>query len=210
VKTLIAIGVLSSFALASAAYAQAPAAPAAAQPVIPGVCTYWSEKVVATSSAGKQMTDRMKQLLAQVQAELQSDEASLAAEQKRLEALPADQQKAQVPAFQDRINAYQQKKQQRAQELQQTQTDAIKKIGVVLDPILNQIYVEKGCGILFDRNQYLGANPAMDVSDIAIQRLNAKMPNMPPFERSSLNQQPVAVSAAPPAAPAPVAPRKKK
>jgi Skp family chaperone for outer membrane proteins len=142
----------------------------------------------------------MKQLVSAVQADLQNDETNLGAEQRRIEALPKEQQAAQVGPFQQKVEAWQQKRQQRSQELQATQQHQLQKIATELDPILNQVYVEKNCGLMLDRNQFMAANRGMDVTDVVIQRLDAKMPTLAPFERESAAQQGAAAPAAPAAA----------
>lgn len=214
VKTLFVLGALSTFALAASATAQTPAAgPSAATSgtVVAGVCTYWNEKVLQTSAPGKGMNDRLKQIAQQIQADLVNDENNLGAEQRRIEALPKDQIEAQAGPFREKVGAYQQKRQSRGQDLQYTQAHQTQRLGAELDPILNQLYLEKGCSILFERNQYLFANQAMDITDVAIQRLNTKMPVFPQFDLEHAPQQGAAPApaAAPPAA-TPAATTKKK
>ncbi len=212
VKTLLALGALSSLALATAASAQAAApaaAPASSGPVIPGVCTYFAERAVGTSAVGKSFQDRMRQLVSAVQAELQADQTSLESEQNRLRALSKEQIQAQAPGFQQKVAAFEQKRNQRSQELQSTQQRQLQKIATELDPILQQVYTERGCGIMFERSQLVGASQGMDVTDLVVQRLNAKVSALPAFDRDHLDQQQAAAAPAA-AAPAPAATHKKK
>ena len=46
------------------------------------------------------------------------------------------------------------------------------------DPILTAVYQERGCGLLLDRSAVYIVNPAMDVTDLVIQRLNVSLPSV--------------------------------
>jgi prolyl-tRNA synthetase len=54
-----------------------------------------------------------------------------------------------------------------------------------VSPILTALYQEKGCGLLLDRESVFMMNPAMDLTDAAIQRLNTALPTL------SFNRMPV-------------------
>ena len=51
------------------------------------------------------------------------------------------------------------------------------------------VYQEKGCGIMIDRESVFILNPAMDVTDTVIQRLNAQLPTLS-FNRMPVPAQP--------------------
>lgn len=214
VKTLIALGALSSLAMASAAWAQAPAPAAVGGPPIAGVCTFVQEGALMNSAAGKSVSERMKQLLAMVQAELSPEGKWVESERAALQAMPQDQlqqpQNAKrIETFQQRYAALQRKGEIRGKELEVTQNKELALIRNEVVPIVNQVVTENHCGMVLERSQMVWANPQMDITDTVIQRLNAKMPSVPAFERVNLEQQ---ASAAPaPAAPAAhAAPRRKK
>jgi len=109
-------------AAATAAPAAAPAPPPPLQlgAAIPGVCVFSEEAAVSQSSAGRTINDRMKQLAAQVQAELGPEQTSLDADIKAFKALPQDQQQAQGPALQQRVQDFEGKRQLRQRELETT------------------------------------------------------------------------------------------
>ena len=207
VKTLIALGALSSLAIASAASAQAPAPAAAAAvggPPIAGVCVLSQEGAIANSAAGKSVGERMKQLLAVVQAELTPEGKAVEAERASLSALTPEQ--LQSPANAKRIEAYQQRaaglqrrEEIRGKELEVTKNKEVALIENEAVPIENQVVTERHCGVVVERNALVWANPQMDITDAVVQRLNAKMSAVPAFDRANLEQQ---ASAAPPAAPA--------
>jgi len=54
----------------------------------------------------------------------------------------------------------------------------IRTIAQAADPILVAVYQERGCGLLLDRSAVYISNPAMDVTDLVIQRLNASLPSI--------------------------------
>ena len=200
VKTLLSIGALASLALASAASAQAPAgasaAAPAAGPAIPGVCVFFRDEALATSTAGKGVSTRMNELRAQVQAELAPEAQSLQSKAQAVQTLPKEQQLA----LREQIGAYQQKEQLRSQELQATLQKQVSVIGQQMAPIVEAVYAEHKCSLLLDRGQVYFANPDMDITSVVVQRLDAKLPSVPAFSRESLAQQGAAAAPAPAAA----------
>lgn len=188
---LFAIGAFALVSLAAgsaAAQAQAPANPG---PVIPGVCIIHSERLLGVSTAGQSLQAGMQRLVGEVQGELQPYGAAIQTEGQQLQqgGAAADPQGTRRQALQQRIQEAQQLEQTRQQELQYTQQMQIRAINQAADPILAAIYQERGCGLLLDRAGVYMANPAMDVTDIAIQRLNAALPSL------NFNRMPVPAQA---------------
>ena len=64
-----------------------------------------------------------------------------------------------------------------------------RKISEAVEPLLVAVYQEKGCGIMIDRESVFILNPAMDVTDTVIQRLNAQLPTLS-FNRMPVPAQP--------------------
>jgi Skp family chaperone for outer membrane proteins len=214
VKRSLALGALSTLALASTAFAQTPAPAAlAGGPPIPGVCVFFKDAAIANSLVGKAMTERLKTLVTYVQAELQPEGQALQTEEKALEGMTQEQLQAnqqRVGQFQARLAAFQRKQQLRSQELQATQAKQVQNILQQADPIINAVYAERKCSLLIDRAQIYGANPEMDVTKTVVDRLNAKITTIT-FDREHLDQGGGAQQAAAPApAPAPAATSTKK
>jgi Skp family chaperone for outer membrane proteins len=218
VKRSLALGALSTLALASTAFAQTPAAAPgtpAGGPPIPGVCVFYRDAAIANSMVGKAMAERMKTLVTYVQAELQPEGQALQAEEKALEGMTQEQLQAnqqRVGQFQARLAAFQRKQQLRNQELQATQAEQVQNILQQADPIINSVYAERKCSLLIDRAQIYGANPEMDVTKTVVDRLNAKITTIT-FDRKHLDQgggaqQAAATAPAPAATPTPT--KKKK
>ena len=197
VKTLLSLGALASLALASAASAQAPAAAPASGPAIPGVCVFSRDEALASSTAGKGVSSRLNELRAQVQAELTPEAQTLQSDEKALQSTPKEQQQAKAIALRDRIGAFQQKEQQRGQELQATMQKQVSVIAQAMSPIVEAVYAERKCSILLDHGQVYSVNPDMDITAVVVQRLDAKLPSVPAFSRESLAQQGASAAPAP-------------
>ena len=174
---------LGAFALASlvagsaAAQAQAPANPG---PVLPGVCVFHNDRLLAQSTAGQSVQTGMQRLVIDVQGELAPYGASLQTEAQALQqgGQAADPDGSRMRGLQARAQEAEQLGQRRQAELQFTQQTQIRAIAQAADPILVAIYQERGCGLLLDRSAVYIFNPAMDVTDMVIQRLNTALPTL--------------------------------
>ena len=192
-KTL-AIGAVAfaSLVAASAASAQT-AGPANVGPAIPGVCVYFNQQLLAQSTAGQAVLARMEQLATEVQGELAPYATAIQTEAQALQtgaaSIPADQQQQRRQALQQRVQEAQQLEQTRSEELRYTLSEQRRLISEAVEPVLVAVYQEKGCGILIDRESVFIMNPAMDVTDTVIQRLNAQLPTLS-FNRMPVPAQP--------------------
>lgn len=173
-------------ALPSAAAAQS-AGPANPGPAIPGVCVYFNQRLLAQSTVGASVQARMEQLAAEVQGELQPYGTTIQSEIQRIQAGGATVTDADRQAVQTRIQEAQQLEQTRENELRYTLSEQRRLISAAVEPLLVAIYQERGCGILIDRESVFIMNPAMDVTDAVIERLNAQLPSL------SFNRLPVPV-----------------
>ncbi|MBL8770163.1 MAG: OmpH family outer membrane protein [Phenylobacterium sp.] len=200
----------------SAAAQQQPArpatpAPAAAAPQVThgaapaGLCVVSPEGVLANSTVGKYVQTRMQQLAAQVNAELQSEGTAIDNEAKQIDAQRAsiDQNtfEQRAAAVQVKANAFARKRQQRENELQLTQQKAINRVGEEMEPLIRQAYQAKGCGMLFNRQVIVLANPTTDITPQVVTALNGKITQFT-FDRERLDQQATPGAARPAAAPA--------
>jgi Skp family chaperone for outer membrane proteins len=198
VKTLLAIGALSSFALASAAFAQAPApaaVPAASPaggPPLAGVCTYRERDALLGSTVGQATTTRLKQLAVMVDAELQKEGAALQTEQAALQALTNDQRQQpantqRIQAFNQRAQNFEQTRKLRAAEIEATQNKHLGEIQGYITPIIGTVVASKGCSLLMERNSLYYANPQMDITEAVVTQLNAKIQALPQFDRERID-----------------------
>ena len=211
-KTLAAgVSAVAVLAAAHGALAQAPgAAPATPAPPtsgapIAGMCVVDLDQVVATSSVGKYVSQRLQQIQQQANAEVNGENAQIQNDAKALDAQRAtlDQTtfEQRGTAIQVRANALQRKVQQRERELQLTEQKAVARVLQESEPPLRQAYQQKACSILINHQAVLGAfyNTAMDITPQVVAGLNAKISQFA-FERERLDQ------AAPAAGPAGAAP----
>lgn len=153
-------------------------------PAIAGVCVYHNERLLAQSTAGQSLNQGMQRLVQEVQGELQPYATSIQSEAQRIQQLPQDQQGQPMQALQQRIQEAQQLEQTRDVELRYTRAQQINVIATAVDPIIVAVYQERGCGLLLDRQSVYVLNPAMDITDVVIQRLNTQLPSLS-FTRQS-------------------------
>lgn len=200
--------ILASAPVTAFAQAAAPAAAAAPAvthgPAITGVCVISLEGAIASSTVGKYVQTRLQQIATQVQAELKAEETTIQNDAKALDgqraSLDANTFETRGSAIQVRANALNRKAQLRDRELQATQQKALGRVGQELDPIIRQVYQQRQCSMLLNRDAIVLANPAMDISQPVVTALNGKITQFN-FDRERLD------TAATPAA-APAAPRR--
>jgi len=163
----------------AAAQAQGPANPG---PVIPGVCVFHNERLLAQSTVGASVQAGMRRLSEEVSGELQPYAQAIDAEISALEqgrgTLPQEEYAQRAQALQQRIREGQQLEQQRQAELEYTLNMQLRAIAQAVDPILVAVYQERGCGLLLSREAVIEMNPAMDITDAVIQRLNGALPSL--------------------------------
>jgi Skp family chaperone for outer membrane proteins len=208
--TLKMFAVASTALLLAAAAAQAApaprraatpaAAPSAGQqlpaltqgPPIAGICLYNRDAAIASSSAGKAMIARVQQLRAQAAAEYQGEQQSIKAEADALIAkkasLSQEQFQQQAGPIQQSQEASNRKAELRQRELQATGEKALQRFTAAAMPILRTLYEQHHCSLLLSGDVIMAANPAMDLTDQAVQQLNVSLPTMS-FDRENLPQQ---------------------
>ncbi|MFN3817118.1 OmpH family outer membrane protein [Brevundimonas sp.] len=147
-------------------------------PAIPGMCVYHNERLLAQSSAGQSLNQGMQRLVQEVQGELAPYGTSIQNEATAIQQLPQDQQGPRVQQLQQRIQEAQQLEQTRDVELRYTRAQQINAIATAVDPIIVAVYQERGCGMLVDRESVYVMNPAMDITDTVIERLNSALPSL--------------------------------
>lgn len=190
---ILSLGVLalaSLVATGAAAQSQGPANPG---PVIPGVCVYYNARLLAQSTAGQAVNTRMQQLAQEVQGELAPYATAIQNEATALQSagasLPAAEAQQRQVALRQRAAEAQQLEQTREAELRYTLQQQRGAISQAVEPILVALYQERGCGLLLDRESVFMMNPAMDLTDLAIQRLNTALPTLT-FNRMTPPAQP--------------------
>jgi Skp family chaperone for outer membrane proteins len=191
---LIALGTFAfASALAGAAAAQTPAAQANITHGAPiaGVCAFDNEELLARSTAGQSVQTGMQRLLQEVQGELAPYATSIQTELQQLQqgGETADPDGSRRRALQARAEEAQQLEQTRRNELQYTQGVQLQTIGQAVEPLVVALYQERGCSILLNRSSVYSLNPAMDITQDVIQRLNTALPSVT-FNRLAIPVQP--------------------
>jgi Skp family chaperone for outer membrane proteins len=189
--TLLAAGAVSSAAVAAPAAAPAASStPIATGPAIAGVCIVNNDYILGGSAVGKFVITRLQQLKSQVDAEINSEGTALQTDAKTLQgqraSLSNDQYEQKIGALQVRDQALQRKIQLREREMQATQEKAFGTIGQQADPIVRQVIGERTCSLVLNGAAVVVANPAMDLSPIIVQRLDAKIQQFA-FDREHLD-----------------------
>lgn len=207
-KILVAAAsALVALSAGSTAFAQA-AAPTATPPVtsgpaIPGMCILSVQGVIAGSTVGKYVDTRMGQIVQQVNAELNGERTAIENEGKSLDAQKATLDRTtleqRASALQVRANALQRKAATREREVQATEQKAIGRVGNEMEPLIRQVYQQRNCSVLLNRDSIVIANPAMDLTPAVVTALNGKIVQFA-FDRERLDQPAAAPQAAPAAA----------
>jgi Skp family chaperone for outer membrane proteins len=163
-------------------------------PVVPGVCVYHHDRLMAQSTAGQSLVTGVQRLQQEIQSELAPYEQFIQTEGQALQqgqaSIPQDQLQQRAQALDARYREFEGLRQTRTAELRYTLAYQQQQIGQAVDPILGALYAERGCGILLSADAVMRANPQMDITEAAIQRLNAALPSLPAFSRMPVPAQP--------------------
>ena len=176
------VAMTAVLAMCAQAGAQTPQPPLTG-PVIPGICVFNPQRAVAGSTAGQFLLERLKQISAQIDSELQPEEAALQTEQKSLQAqratLTAAQLQTKAAAFKTRYEAFQRKSQLRSAQLQLTGAKGQQLIESTVAPIARLTFTQRGCSVLINAQALVAFVPGADITDSVIAGTNAKMQTLP-------------------------------
>jgi outer membrane protein len=210
-KHITALAVVGATLVAMPAFAQT-AAPAAATPTplrhgtpVPGLCTFSGEAAVTGSQVGKFVGQRLRELEAPIEADLNSQaqafEQSVQTYSTQQATLTPEAREQQATALNQRRAQLQQLAQIRAREGQLTQQKAIERINTEMTPLVSQAYQVHNCSVLLDANVVMAIAPQSDITQDVVRALDAKITQFQ-FERERID---AAAAGAAPAAAAPAA-----
>lgn len=183
--------------LASPSQAQTAPAPSASGhaanalggPAIAGVCLLSRQDVLNTSMVGKAATARLRVLTEQAKAEIDADRASLEPDVQKFNAEQAKMTDAQRQerrtALAARVKPVQDKAELREREIEATRVKVTTRLAGELETLIAQVYKQRNCGLLVDRNAILGGNLANDLTGPVVSALDAKMQTIA-FDRENL------------------------
>lgn len=189
-RPLLSLTLLASTATGALAQTATPAPAPAGQPVggpvIPGLCLLSREAIFGNAAVGKAASARLQDLTRAAQAEIDAERAPLETEVKALEALPDNaQNKPRREALATRWQALQVKAAHNGREIEATRAKALERIAADAQPVIAQVYGQKKCGLLLDRNSALGGNFANDLTADVVRTLDTKVQTIS-FERERL------------------------
>lgn len=187
-KTLsCALVLVSVFSIASANAAESPKA-ALGGPVVKGMCVLNRGDVFASSKVAQAVNAKYRAAFDKAQGAVTTERQALEADAKTLQAKkPAmksdDFSKAQAD-LSERIKALQAKANEQTQILEATRRDVVERIAREAQPVIEQVYKDRGCGLLLSRDAVLAGNVDMDITPAIIAALDRKITDLP-FERAA-------------------------
>lgn len=222
VKALSAslVTVLASAFMISASSAQPAAAPrpaaapaAAAAPAKkagPAVILFVDRgAIVRNSTVGKDMFKQVEALAKKMETDYKPEndklQADIQALQAQFQVLAPDAREAKRKELEGRRQAFQKKIQDRQAEIQNGMNKARQQLEASLGPILEQMMVERSANLLLDRGMVVLGSVDLDVTQVAIQRLDRALPKITVTPQKGAPAAPARPAAA--AAPRPAAPR---
>lgn len=182
---------------------------------LPGQCVLDEQTAMAISNMGKAASDRLTQLKGQVDAELsaegkgiEDEYKALTASQKTSAATPAGKTawEGKAQAWEQKRQTFQNKVQQRNQEMQYTQQEVMQAIFQKMIPQINAVVTAKSCATVISadsllhydlttntngaptQTSFLYANPAMNITQAVVDKMNASGETLPAFDRVKLDQ----------------------
>lgn len=195
-RTLLSAILLSSASVASAQTVGGPQPAAQPQtapqsqplggPVVDGVCLLSREAIFANAAVGRAASARLQELTQAAQAEIDAQRTPLETETRALEGQPdnaENRQRQEVLA--QRWQALQQAAAHSSREIDATRTSVMNRIATEAQPVIAEVYRQKNCGLLFDRNSALGGNFANDLTSDVVTALDARIQTIT-FERERL------------------------
>lgn len=158
-------------------------------PLVPGVCLLSREAIYANAAVGKAATTRLQELAALAQSEIDTARNPIEAEAKALEGQPDNAQTRQRrEAAAAKWQALQVQAAHNGREIEATRVKALQRIANDAQPVIAQVYGQRKCGLLLDRNTALGGNFGNDLTADVVKGLDAKVQTIT-FERERLPQQ---------------------
>ncbi|HMI94871.1 MAG TPA: OmpH family outer membrane protein [Micropepsaceae bacterium] len=165
----------------AAAAAAAPAAPAAGVPA-PRLIVIDRAFILQRSSAGQEMLAQAQNLSKQAETQFKTEEGQLATEagqlQQQLAIMAPDVRDQKEKDFTTKQQAFQSRVAQRQAEIQAGFNKAARQVEIALEPILKSLMVERGANMVFDRSSVILSTVDVDVTPVAVQRLDKALPHV--------------------------------
>ncbi|MCF4164960.1 OmpH family outer membrane protein [Zavarzinia compransoris] len=177
-------GIALGFGLAfSAVTLGAPVAPAYAQRAEAATIAFVDvQRVMRESAAAKSIRSQLERQGKAYEAEINAQSEKLAAEEDALKkqraSLSPDSFAAKQREFQGKVEAVRRQVERRRQQLAFAQDDALKKVQPVFNEVVSTAAKEYGATIVLDTAQVLVSSNGLNITDVVMQRLDAKLPSI--------------------------------
>jgi Skp family chaperone for outer membrane proteins len=159
-----------------------------------------TQRVLEQCTACRTASATLQQQAQQAQQREQQLGAPLQTEGQALQAaITALAGKAPDAALQKRVDAFQQKRDSAAQEmnnrrttLQSTEANINQQIGAKLGPIFNSVMVSRGANVVMAKASTLASSPALDITADVVAQLNQQLTtiSVTPLPQAQTQQQP--------------------
>ncbi|QYJ00352.1 OmpH family outer membrane protein [Thalassovita mediterranea] len=146
------------------------------------------QRVMAESSAGLDIAQKVQQISTTIQSELTPEANALQQQGESLEARTANMSMEAIGADQalrTEVETYAQRAQQfsldrqfAAAELQATERAAWTRFYQALQPVLEQVITENGASVMLDTSQTVWSSESVDVTASVITKMNAALPSV--------------------------------
>jgi Skp family chaperone for outer membrane proteins len=170
--------VVSTFS-ANAAPAPQPAKPAAGTPA-PLILVIDRNAILRSSKVGQSIVQQVNGYSQAAEKEFKGQADSLRSQEQQLQQqvaiLAPDVKAKKIKAFQAQQQAFQDKVQTRQAQIQGGVLQARQQVEKALGPILQGILQERHANLLLDRNAVVLGTVNVDITGVAVQRLDQKMP----------------------------------
>lgn len=173
-----------ALALSASALAQGqphPAAPAQGIPA-PRILVIDRQALLRASNVGQDIARQVQGFTKSAEAELKGEGEGLRREehdlQQQVAILAPDVRAQKIKAFEAKQAAFQQRVQQKQNQIRYGVALAQRQVETVAGPIVQAIMQERGANLLLDRQAVVIGAPGLDVTKVAIDRLNQKLPSV--------------------------------
>jgi Skp family chaperone for outer membrane proteins len=190
-RTLFSVALLVGAATATAQTGEGAQQPADALggPAIPGVCLFSREAIFANAAVGRAASARLQELARVAQAEIDGQRKPIETAAAALEERPnAEDARRDREILAARWQALQQQAAHSSREIEATRGKVLERIAAEAQPVIAQVYAQKNCGLLLDRNSVLGGNFANDLTAEVVRQLDTRLLTIT-FERERLPVQ---------------------
>jgi len=164
------------------AVAQEAAAPAAQNTPAPKILVIDRTAILRASKVGQDIARQVKGYTDAAEKEFKGESDSLKNEgqalQQQIAILAPDVKRKKIAAFEAKQMSFQKRVQLRQEQIQGGVMNARQQVERALGPILQGIMAERGANLLLDRSAIVLGTVDVDVTGLAVDRLNKKMPTV--------------------------------